>query len=164
MRVFYALSSCLALLLATGSLRAQTPEPGVYYKLTTKFRGAGMPLDVYNGGPQNNKTRLDRDQNVTGQSWRFEETNDGYVRLTTKFRGQGMCLDINPQNNRAELRPCGNFTGQFWQIEPDKSWVRLSTKFRGPDMCLDINPPNNHPELRRCGDFSGQFWMLRKAN
>lgn len=164
MRSLCVLTSCLLLLLAAGPSRAQTPEAGVYYKLTTQFRGAGMPLDVYNGGPQNNKTRLDRDQNVTGQLWLFEETTDGYFRLTTKFRGRSMCLDINPPNNRAELRPCGNFTGQYWQIEPDKSWFRLSTAFRGPDMCLDISPTNNHPELRRCGDFTGQMWRLREAD
>ena len=58
------------LLLATPSL-AQSPDTNFYYKLSTQFRGTGMPMDVFNGGPSNNQARLDKDQNVTGQNWRF---------------------------------------------------------------------------------------------
>lgn len=157
------LSACLVLLVAAGPSHANSPERGADYKLTTQFRGASMPLDVYNGGPLNNMTRLDRDQNVAGQYWRFDQTDDGYFNISTEFR-DGMCLDINPSDNRAVLRPCGNFTGQSWAIARAGSWVRLSTKFRGPNMCLDINPSDNHPVLRACGNFTGQMWKLRKAD
>ena len=155
------LSAGVALLLAAGSAMANTPEPGVSYKLTTEFRGTGMPMDVYNGGPQNNRTRLARDEDVTGQYWRFEPAEDGHYKITNEFR-DGMCLDIEPADNRAELRRCGNLTGQLWRIDQEGPWVRLTTKFRGRNMCLDINPSNNHPVLRGCGDYTGQMWQLRR--
>src|SRR5262245_19647860 len=112
MRYFLAAAYLALIVHATPSL-AQSPDPNLYYKLSTQFRGTGMPMDVFNGGPQNNQARLDRDQNVTGQNWRFIPAENGSYRLTTEFRGPGMCLDINPSTNRPELRTCGNFTGQF---------------------------------------------------
>lgn len=143
---------------------AQSPDAGVYYKLTTQFRGSGMPMDVFNGGPNNNQTRLDNDQNVTGQHWHFVPAQNGSYRLQTEFRGSSMCLDVNPSTNRPELRNCGNFSGQFWHVSADGNWVRLTTDFRGPDMCLDIDPNSNQPELRHCGNFTGQHWTLARTN
>src|SRR5262245_24881319 len=46
---------------------AQSIDPSFYYKLSTQFRGDGMKLDVFNGGPKNNLTRLEPDQDVSGQ-------------------------------------------------------------------------------------------------
>jgi hypothetical protein len=45
---------------------AQSVDPSFYYKLSTQFRGDGMKLDVFNGGPKNNLTRLEPDQD---ESW-----------------------------------------------------------------------------------------------
>ena len=56
MRYFLAAASLA--FLTTPSL-AQAPDSNSYYKLSTQFRGTGMPLDVFNGGPQNNQARLD---------------------------------------------------------------------------------------------------------
>lgn len=164
MRYVSAAATCLALLVLQAPALAQSPNPDFYYKLSTQFRGAGMPMDVFNGGPRNNQVRLDRNQNVSGQNWRFVRARNGSYRLTTEFRGPGMCLDINPPTNRPELRPCGNYSGQFWHIEPEGNWVRLTTAFRGPGMCLDVDPASNQPELRRCGNYTGQFWMLSRTN
>ena len=50
---------------------AQSIDENFYYKLSTQFRGDGMKLDVFNGDPKNNLTRLDSDQDVSGQFWRF---------------------------------------------------------------------------------------------
>jgi len=62
------ISMIIALLASVpGTAMAQSIPDGFYYKLSTKFRGAGMKLDVFNGGPKNNMTRLEQDQNVTGQ-------------------------------------------------------------------------------------------------
>jgi hypothetical protein len=157
-------AGCLALLVLPTPSLAQSPDPNFYYKLSTQFRGTGMPMDVFNGGPKNNQARLDTDQNVTGQNWRFVPVGDGSYRLMTEFRGPGMCLDINPPTNQPELRACGNFTGQFWQIVPADNSIRLTTTFRGPNMCLDIDPATNQPELRPCGNYTGQFWMLARTN
>ena len=164
MRFLSAAAGLATLLTLTAPAMSQSPDPGFYYKLSTEFRGPDMSMDVFNGGPKNNQARLDRDQDVSGQNWRFAPTGDGSFRLTTEFRGPRMCLDINPPTNRAELRPCGNYTGQFWQIVRSGDSVRLTTAFRGPRMCLDIDPDNNQPELRSCGDYSGQAWTLTRTD
>ena len=98
---------------------AQSIDPTFYYKLSTQFRGNGMKLDVFNGGPKNNLTRLERDQDVSGQFWRFVGDSDGTFRLSTLFRGPSMCLDIfngGPKNNQPHLVNCANFTGQLWTL------------------------------------------------
>jgi hypothetical protein len=165
MRNFYAAVTCIALVLPT-QLLAQTPETNFYYKLSTEFRGTSMPMDVFNGGPQDNQVRLNSDQDVSGQFWNFVPANNvsGFYKLKTQFRGSGMCLDINPPTNRPELRGCGEFTGQLWQLKQDGPWIKLSTQFRGPDVCLDIDPASNQPELRGCGAFTGQHWQLVRTN
>lgn len=160
-KLFVAGLGSALLLLATPSL-AQSPD--FYHKLTTQFRGTGMPMDVFNGGPKNNQARLDNDQNVTGQYWYFVPARNGTYRLKNEFNGPRMCLDINPPTNRPEMRACGNFSGQFWRIARAGNWMRLTTEFRGPNMCLDIDPASNQPELRSCGNFTGQFWMLARTN
>jgi hypothetical protein len=115
------LMSGMAVLLAfvPGASFAQSIDPSLYYKLSTVFRGDGMKLDVFNGGPKNNLTRLEPDQDVSGQFWRFVKNGDGTFRLSTLFRGPDMCLDIfngGPNNNQPHLVRCGNFTGQFWTL------------------------------------------------
>jgi hypothetical protein len=151
---------------------AQSVDPSFYYKLSTQFRGNGMKLDVFNGGPKNNLTRLETDQDVSGQFWRFVGNGDGSFRLSTLFRGSGMCLDIfngGANNNQPHLVKCGNFTGQFWNIvvSEDGDRVQLTTKFRGPGMCLDIfngGANDNQPHLVRCANFTGQLWSLTKTD
>ena len=96
---------------------AQSIDPNFYYKLSTRFRGPGMKLDVFNGGARNNMTHLEPDQDVSGQLWRFRGNADGTFRLSTSFRGPSMCLDIfngGPNNNQPHLAHCANLTGQLW--------------------------------------------------
>jgi hypothetical protein len=151
---------------------AQSIDPSFYYKLSTEFRGQGMKLDVFNGGPKNNLTRLEPDQDVSGQYWRFVNNGDGTFRLSTLFRGPGMCLDVfngGPNNNQPHLVKCANLTGQFWNIlvTQDGDQVRLTTKFRGPGMCLDIfngGTNDNQPHLVPCTNFTGQLWTLTKTD
>ena len=54
------------------SALAQSVDQSFYYKLSTQFRGNGMKLDVFNGGPKNSgwsrinenrQARGERDQN-----------------------------------------------------------------------------------------------------
>jgi hypothetical protein len=120
----------------------QSVDQSFYYKLSTQFRGNGMKLDVFNGGPKNNLTRLEPDQDVSGQFWRFVGNGNGTFRLSTLFRGPNMCLDIfngGPKNNQPHLANCANLSGQLWNIlvTQDGDMVRLTTKFRGPGMCLE---------------------------
>jgi hypothetical protein len=105
--------------LVPGPSLAQSIDESFYYKLSTQFRGDGMKLDVFNGGPKNNRTRLEPDQDVSGQFWKLVGDGDGTFRLSTLFRGQNMCLDIfngGSSNNEPHLTRCGNFTGQFWNL------------------------------------------------
>jgi hypothetical protein len=154
------------------STSAQSVDQSFYYKLSTQFRGDRMKLDVFNGGPKNNLTRLEPDQDVSGQFWRFAGNGDGTFRLSTLYRGPSMCLDIfngGPKNNQPHLANCANLSGQLWNIlvTRDDDLVRLTTKFRGPGMCLDIfngGPNNNQPHLVNCANLSGQLWMLTKTD
>jgi hypothetical protein len=150
---------------------AQSIDQSFYYKLSTQFRGNGMKLDVFNGGPKNNLTRLEPDQDVSGQFWSFVGNADGTFRLSTLFRGPGTCLDIfngGPNNNQPHLTNCANLSGQLWNVllTKEADVVRLTTKFRGPGMCLDIfngGPNNNQPHLANCANLSGQLWTLAKT-
>ena len=129
------MTNSLRLIPAIAVLLAWVPAPafdqGLYYKLSTQFRGNGMKLDVFNGGPKNNLTRLDSDQDVSGQFWRFVGNADGTFRLSTLFRGPGMCLDIfngGPNNDQPHLTKCANFSGQFWVLTETDKRVEGGTK------------------------------------
>jgi hypothetical protein len=160
-----------ALLALSNPASAQSVDQGFYYKLSTQFRGNGMKLDVFNGGPKNNLTRLEPDQDVSGQFWSFVGNADGTFRLSTLFRGPGMCLDIfngGPNNNQPHLTNCANLSGQLWNVllTKEADVVRLTTKFRGPGMCMDIfngGSNNNQPHLANCANLSGQLWTLTKT-
>jgi hypothetical protein len=165
------ISMIIALLASVpGTAMAQSIPDGFYYKLSTEVRGAGMKLDVFNGGPKNNMTRLEQDQNVTGQFWRIKLIDGGWYQLSTQFRGSKMCLDINnggANDNEPYLTPCGDLTGQHWKISGDNHMYRLTTEFRGPDMCLDIfngGDNNNQPQLRPCSKVTGQAWTLMRTD
>src|SRR5262245_18621840 len=111
LRLVPAIAGLVAWLLTPTS--AQSVDQSFYYKLSTQFRGNGMKLDVFNGGPKNNLTRLEPDQDVSGQFWRFVGNGDGTFRLSTLFRGPDMCLDIfngGANNNQQHLVKCGNFS------------------------------------------------------
>lgn len=63
------LGAVLAVLVGCLSAPAwgQSIDQGFYYKMSTQFRGNGMKLEVFNGGPKDNMTRLKPDQDVSGQ-------------------------------------------------------------------------------------------------
>jgi hypothetical protein len=168
LRFIYIMLALLAW--APGIAVAQSIPDGFYYKLSTEFRGTGMKLDVFNGGPKNDMTRLEPDQNVTGQFWRITRIDGGWYQLSTQFRGSNMCLDIfngGANDNEPHLTPCGKLTGQHWKISGDNHMFRLTTEFRGPDMCLDIfngGDNNNQPQLTRCSNVTGQAWTLTRTD
>jgi hypothetical protein len=151
---------------------AQVVDQSVHYKLSTQFRGSDMKLDVVNGGPKNNQTQLEPDQNVSGQYWRFVGNPDGTFRISNLFRGPSMCLDIfngGENNNQPHLTKCENVSGQLWRISLTGSgeFVRLTTVFRGPSICLDVfngGPNNNQPHLTKCDELSGQQWALTRTD
>src|SRR5258705_9359536 len=140
-RLLLAVAVLLASLLTPAA--AQSVDPSFYYKLSTQFRGNGMKLDVFNGGPKNNLMRLEPDQDVSGQFWRFVGNSDGTFRLSTLFRGPSMCLDIfngGAKNNQPHLHNSANFTGQLWNIMITGygDWSRMTTNFHLPGICLHM--------------------------
>jgi hypothetical protein len=155
------------------SLRIQGLDTRYYYRLTTRFRGGDMCLDVFNGGAMNNMTHLVSCGDYSGQYWRLSGPDaGGWYRLSTSFRGPEMCLDVfngGQYDNQLHLTGCGDYSGQFWRLSgPDAGdWYRLSTSFRGPETCLDIfngGQYDNQPHLTGCGDYSGQFWKLTRTD
>src|SRR5258708_38160715 len=96
------------LALVPGPSFAQSIDQSFYYKLSTQFRGNGMKLDVFNGGPKNNLKRLEAVQDVSGQFWRVVGHNDGPFRLSTVFGGPTMCLDIFTAGARKQQPHLGN--------------------------------------------------------
>jgi hypothetical protein len=48
---------------------------GEAVRLTTRFRGPGMCLDIFNGGPNNNQPHLTKCDNLTGQLWTLAKTD-----------------------------------------------------------------------------------------
>jgi len=170
MTIFPRFASVALLALMPTAASAQSIPDGFYYKLSTEFRGSDMKLDVFNGGPKNNMTRLEPDQNVTGQFWRITAIDGGWYQLSTQFRGSNVCLDIfngGSRDNEPHLTGCANLTGQHWKISGDNHMFQLTTEFRGPDMCLDIfngGDKNNQPHLAPCGNFTGQAWTLTRTD
>lgn len=163
---------CLALLFAAASAplaSAAEPDPNEYYRLSTKWRGPDLPLDVVNGGAKDGLTRLAPKSNATGQYWRFAPLGNGFFKMTTKFKGTNMCLDVNnggARDNQPEFRACGGFSGQAWKLVPEGPWLRLKSKFRGDGMCLDIingGGDDGQPQLRGCGNLTGQAWKLTRV-
>jgi hypothetical protein len=151
----------LRLVLAIGLLLAGLPVPtsaqsvdqSFYYKLSTQFRASGMNLDVFNGGPKNNLTRLESDQDVSGQFWRFVGNADGTFRLSTLFRGPDMCLDIfngGPTNNQPHLAKCANLSGQRWILTNTNKPVAGATRPTEPSDALAALLP-----LRKADRSSG---------
>ena len=95
-----------------------TPDRG-YYRLTTKWRGDDMCLDVINDGKRNDRLQLAPCGNYAGQYWKVTPEK-GYYRLTTEWRGDDMCLDIinDAKDKTPHLAKCGNYKGQLWRIAP----------------------------------------------
>src|SRR5260370_13961043 len=103
-RLLLAVAALLASLLTPAA--AQSVDPSFYYKLSTQFRGNGMKLDVFNGGPKNNLTRLEPGQDVSGQLWRLMGTRDGTFRLSTLVPRPRQCPDCfhgGPHNKQPHL-------------------------------------------------------------
>jgi Ricin-type beta-trefoil lectin domain len=166
-----------AWLASTCTVAAQDPtqiDPTFFHKLSTEFRGPGMSLDVFNGGPKDNFTHLQPTADFSGQFWHFvlehpaTATTPHIYKLRSLFRP--MCLDIvngGPDDNKAHLAQCALVSGQEWVATREGGMFRMTTLFRGPSMCLDIvngGPDNDQAHLTPCGNFTGQKWLLTKTN
>jgi hypothetical protein len=57
---------------------------GEFVRLTTKFRGPGMCLDIFNGGRNNNQPHLAKCDNFTGQLWKLTRTDKQVVEAAPR--------------------------------------------------------------------------------
>jgi hypothetical protein len=48
---------------------------GELVRLTTRFRGPGICLDIFNGGPDNNQPHLAKCDDLSGQLWTLTKTD-----------------------------------------------------------------------------------------
>lgn len=135
-----------------------------YYRLTTKWQGEGLSLDVINDGI-NDKLHLAITGNYSGQKWKITDLKDGYFRLTTKWQGEEMSLDIinDGTNDKIHLAKTGNYSGQKWKITNlNDGYYRLTSKWQGDEMSLDVinDGTNNKLHLSKTGNYSGQKWKI----
>ncbi len=124
----------------TINLFAQEFDQNTYYRLTTKWQGEDMSLDVVNDG-ENNKLQLSKAGNYLAQYWKITPLENGYHRLTSKWLGEDMSVDIlnDGINNKLEMAKTGKYTGQFWKITPlEDGYYRLTTLWQGDDNALDV--------------------------
>lgn len=139
-----------------------SPAPPVYQRMTTKWQGPGLCLDVVNDGVRNDRLRLAPCADASGQLWRA--TPEGAsVRLTTKWRGDDVCLQSSPQ---LRMVPCAASATQRWTLAPTKqtSFVRLKA---GDDRCLDVindGAQNDQLHVTACANTSGQMWRMASAS
>lgn len=150
-----------AVLLLVGGVAAADAAP---FKLVTQWKGPAMPLDIYNGGVNNNFAHLAPAAKVSGQLWR-QDTSRPFMALTTEFRGGKMCLtaikDAGKFRNLVQLQPCNGSSNQGWQIRRDGEWIHLISVVSGE--CLDIvngGANTGMAQVARCGNYSGQFWKM----
>ena len=98
LRLFALVALALSLIaLDVPQAAAQAIDQNFYYKLSTQFRGPGMCLDIFNGGPNNNQPYLKNCGNFTGQRWTLAKT--------TKHVPQSGCARCNDDSCQ-----CGDFT------------------------------------------------------
>jgi hypothetical protein len=142
--------------------------------LSNKFSdltvGRKQCLDIINDG-ENNRLIMNKCDNVSGQQWSTEYTNDGY-RLQNDFTGPSKCLDIiyDGEKNKLIMSKCGDYSGQQWNFTTNDESpyynLTLQNNFSGPKKCLDIinDGRNNQPIMYNCANSSGQQWNSIKID
>lgn len=147
--------------LVASAITAQAFDTGVYYRLSTQFRGPGMSLDVFNGGAKNNMTHLAPAADYSGQHWRLTPAGNDYYRLKTMFRGEDMCLDVfngGPKKQsgasntmRQLLRTIMALASRQWLVSADDpiSWPRYVPRHLQRRRGQQSTAPNELRQLFR---------------
>ena len=120
---YLLLGGLAAILFATATKApAQTvPNPNLWYRLTTLFRGANVAMDVINDGTNNNRMHMVPAGPYTGQYWKFTPFPGypGRYRISCMWQGDNLPMDIingGPDNNFPILAPIGPYSGQAWLL------------------------------------------------
>lgn len=161
----------------SSSAQSVNVKPDTWYRLKTMFRGEGESLE---GNQASSKVHggaafMDKQQNVTGQLWKFVPAGNGYYRLKTMFRGDGECLEGNQAASKvhqgaAFMDKCQNVSGQLWKIVPaGNGYFRLKTQFRGNDESLEGNQAgssykNGAAFMAKEQNVSGQLWKFEEVD
>ena len=78
---------------ATPSLFKEVPiDPDYYYRLTTKWAGDGVSLDILGDNENNNKPQLAISGQFSGQYWRFVPLANNFYQVSCRWRGVEMPL------------------------------------------------------------------------
>ena len=92
------------------------------HRISSQFRGLGMPMDVVDGGVENNYAILTPLSASAGQSWFFTEIPEfpGRVSLSADLRGENLALNgaAGTPNNQPVLQNFGPAAGQSWLLTP----------------------------------------------
>lgn len=163
---------------ATGNLTAEiTKEPvfSGYYRLKTRFRGAGESLDdgqgitrIANGG-----IFMNSNEDSPHQLWRLDTLDNGFFRLKSKAGGDNKSLEANEvgspfYDGASFLDNQRNVIGQNWYLELTvDDYYRLRTPLH-PDNCLEGNNKNGDNVdgaafMNGCSVEDGQLWQLEEV-
>lgn len=155
-------------LLASAPALAQSTRPPPAFNFTTQFRGKDVCLDVYDGGPKNNRARMTKCAGLPGQAWltvRAGAAANGAYHLTNQLRGPDMCLAViekGPGANNLGLVKCAETPSQYWTMRTTAGTMKLASTFRGGRCSEVINggDDNNDVSYVACANSTGQFWSM----
>ena len=145
---------------------AQDFREDTYYRLTTKWQGEGMSLDIINDG-KNNQPILAKTGNYTGQMWKIKKTGKGIYTLTTKWQGPQKKLDcIQGAKQNYPVLNESTYSGSAWKIVPiGKGYYKITNMWLS-DRSLDIvnDGKNNKIQVAKTGNYTGQMWKITDLN
>ena len=158
----------------TSTSATQPPFPG-YYRLKTKFRGAGESLEDAQGLStlHNGAVFMNKNQDIDSQLWEIEDAENGYFRLRNKISGDERSLEANnpasPYYGGATfMDKQQNVIGQYWKLIPvSDGYYQL--KIKGTDnLCLEGNQAasnnlNGAAFMANCSNQTGQLWKLESV-
>ena len=184
MRLAALVLSVLALSLGTRGAAAQgdaqvgpTLPPMPYFKLqVVSAPGHGRCLEANGLSPTSvlrGATFLDRCQNVTGQAWLAEPSDDGRFRLLSWLHATTRCLAINRGEvadipvDAPFMAPCGTGSAVFETVvDGDGRGFGLATTLEGRRLCLTAKAPEDAAgaympvSAAPCDGTGAQVWIV----
>lgn len=133
-------------------------DPAFYYRLGTRWQGAGRSLDVINDGA-NDQLEFRTDAPNTGQHWRLEPAGDGLFRLSTAWEGAGKTLAIADDGASVHLVAAG---GERWKLTAvGPGGYRLTSQSQGEARAL---AGGRRLSLVDSAAHEDQTWILRATS
>ncbi|KAH0551454.1 hypothetical protein GP486_007333 [Trichoglossum hirsutum] len=138
-------------------------DSNAWYRLTNRYLGTSIALDVINDGLNDTEGLLTMapSADYSGQYWQLLPQSSGTFKLRTMFLGPDRVLDVYENDSaKPHLAIAGNYSGQNWMVERwgDGTW-KLSNAYSGLSMHLDTYSDTHEPFLEG-GDHTGQHWSI----